>query len=83
MNVSLKTAHAVGGSFAIGIVTSASLMVRREAARAAAELAAAQPGLTVGLHLDLAVQIVGLLGLAMLLFLAGLEVDHRDHLPVP
>ena len=33
------------------------------------------PHLAGWLHLDLAVQIVGLLGLAMLLFLAGLEVE--------
>ena len=36
-----------------GIVTSASLMVRWEAAEEAAELARAHPGLAVGLHLDL------------------------------
>jgi predicted glycoside hydrolase/deacetylase ChbG (UPF0249 family) len=36
-----------------GIVTSASLMVRQGAARAAAELAAAHPELAVGLHVDL------------------------------
>jgi predicted glycoside hydrolase/deacetylase ChbG (UPF0249 family) len=36
-----------------GIVTSASLMVRRGAAAAAAEYAAAHPRLTVGLHIDL------------------------------
>jgi predicted glycoside hydrolase/deacetylase ChbG (UPF0249 family) len=38
---------------ASGIVTSASLMVRQSAARAAAEQSAAWPGLAVGLHLDL------------------------------
>jgi len=36
-----------------GIVTSASLMVRQGAARAAAEHAAANPELAVGLHIDL------------------------------
>jgi predicted glycoside hydrolase/deacetylase ChbG (UPF0249 family) len=36
-----------------GIVTSASLMVRYEAAHAAAVRAAEHPGLAVGLHLDL------------------------------
>jgi predicted glycoside hydrolase/deacetylase ChbG (UPF0249 family) len=36
-----------------GIVTSASLMVRQGAARAAAEYAGGHPGLAVGLHLDL------------------------------
>ena len=36
-----------------GIVTSASLMVRQPAAREAARLARAHPGLSVGLHLDL------------------------------
>jgi predicted glycoside hydrolase/deacetylase ChbG (UPF0249 family) len=36
-----------------GIVTSASLMVRWPDARDAAECAAANPGLSVGLHLDL------------------------------
>jgi len=36
-----------------GIVTSASLMVRQGAAAAAATLAAAHPGLSVGLHIDL------------------------------
>jgi predicted glycoside hydrolase/deacetylase ChbG (UPF0249 family) len=37
-----------------GIVTSASLMVRSDAAAAAAELAREHPGLAVGLHLDIA-----------------------------
>ncbi|SRR5260370_41363005 len=37
-----------------GIVTSASLMVRWPAAKAAADYAAAHPRLSVGLHLDLA-----------------------------
>ncbi len=37
-----------------GIVTSASLMVRWAAAKAAADYAAARPQLSVGLHLDLA-----------------------------
>lgn len=36
-----------------GIVTSASLMVRQGAAAEAAAYAAAQPGLAVGLHIDL------------------------------
>jgi predicted glycoside hydrolase/deacetylase ChbG (UPF0249 family) len=36
-----------------GVVTSASLMVRKPAARAAAELAGRLPQLAVGLHLDL------------------------------
>jgi len=36
-----------------GIVTSASLMVRFETAAAAAELAAARPALSLGLHVDL------------------------------
>ncbi len=36
-----------------GVVTSASLMVRQGAARAAAEEAAAHPDLAIGLHLDL------------------------------
>src|SRR5258708_14951846 len=37
-----------------GIVTSASLMVRWPAAKAAVEYAAAHPRLSIGLHLDLA-----------------------------
>jgi len=37
-----------------GIVTSASLMVRADAAAAAAEIARDHPGLAVGLHLDIA-----------------------------
>lgn len=37
-----------------GIVTSASLMVRADAAAAAAELVCEHPGLAVGLHLDVA-----------------------------
>jgi chitin disaccharide deacetylase len=37
-----------------GIVTSASLMVRNPAAARAAELAAAYPKLSIGLHLDIA-----------------------------
>jgi predicted glycoside hydrolase/deacetylase ChbG (UPF0249 family) len=37
-----------------GIVTSASLMVRADAAAAAADLAREHPGLAVGLHLDIA-----------------------------
>jgi predicted glycoside hydrolase/deacetylase ChbG (UPF0249 family) len=36
-----------------GIVTSASLMVRQGAAAAAGERATAQPGLAIGLHIDL------------------------------
>jgi predicted glycoside hydrolase/deacetylase ChbG (UPF0249 family) len=36
-----------------GIVTSASAMVRRDAAEEAAELARTRPGLSVGLHIDL------------------------------
>jgi predicted glycoside hydrolase/deacetylase ChbG (UPF0249 family) len=36
-----------------GIVTSASLMVRRSAAVAAAEYARQQPSISIGLHLDL------------------------------
>ncbi|HET8954227.1 MAG TPA: ChbG/HpnK family deacetylase [Solirubrobacterales bacterium] len=36
-----------------GVVTSASLMVRQGAAPAAAEEAAAHPGLAIGLHVDL------------------------------
>ncbi len=36
-----------------GVVTSASAMVRRPAAEAAAELARTHPGLSVGLHIDL------------------------------
>lgn len=40
-------------AFLEGVVTSASLMVRREAAREAADIAAARPDLSVGLHLDL------------------------------
>jgi chitin disaccharide deacetylase len=36
-----------------GIVTSASLMVRQDAAPAAAEAAAAHPNLAIGLHVDL------------------------------
>lgn len=36
-----------------GIVTSASLMVRQDAAAAAADYAAAHPALAVGLHIDL------------------------------
>lgn len=47
VNAGIETA------FVEGIVTSASLMVRREAAREAADIAAARPGLSVGLHLDL------------------------------
>jgi predicted glycoside hydrolase/deacetylase ChbG (UPF0249 family) len=40
-------------AFVDGIVTSASLMVRRPAAEAAAALARRHPSLSVGLHLDL------------------------------
>jgi chitin disaccharide deacetylase len=36
-----------------GVVTSASLMVRQDAAPAAAEAAAAHPALAIGLHVDL------------------------------
>jgi predicted glycoside hydrolase/deacetylase ChbG (UPF0249 family) len=43
----------VFAAHADGIVTSASLMVRQGAAPAAAEQAAAHPGLGVGLHVDL------------------------------
>jgi predicted glycoside hydrolase/deacetylase ChbG (UPF0249 family) len=43
----------VAAGFERGIVTSASLMVRQAAAGEAARYARAQPGLAVGLHLDL------------------------------
>lgn len=48
INAGIAEAHARG------IVTSASLMVRAEAAAAAAELAREHIGLAVGLHLDIA-----------------------------
>jgi predicted glycoside hydrolase/deacetylase ChbG (UPF0249 family) len=41
-------------AFEHGLVTSTSLMVRQPGAAAAAALAAAHPGLSVGLHVDLA-----------------------------
>lgn len=45
--------HGIVQAHRRGIVTSTSLMVRRSAARDAARRAAAEPGLSVGLHFDL------------------------------
>lgn len=46
--------HGIVRAHRHGVVTSASLMVRGAAARAAGALARTQPALAVGLHLDLA-----------------------------
>lgn len=45
--------HGIERAFVDGIVTGASLMVRRPAAESAAALARRHPALSVGLHLDL------------------------------
>jgi predicted glycoside hydrolase/deacetylase ChbG (UPF0249 family) len=50
---SMGTTDGIVEAHARGVVTSASLMVRWHAARAAAACAAEHPGLAVGLHLDL------------------------------